>query len=89
MLATGTPAPDFTLPNGPGTEVAWPTCCPKARGRLLLPPRLQLGVHRRFCRRPGRLVGVERRLNASVVGISVNTPFVVAQWKQELGLPHC
>ena len=26
-------------------------------------------------------------LNASVVGISVNTPFVVAQWKQELGLP--
>ena len=26
-------------------------------------------------------------LNASVVGISVNTPFVVAQWKQDLGLP--
>ena len=26
-------------------------------------------------------------LKASVVGISVNTPFVVAQWKQELGLP--
>ena len=25
--------------------------------------------------------------NASVVGISVNTPFVVAQWKQDLGLP--
>ncbi|MDP7401725.1 MAG: redoxin domain-containing protein, partial [Phycisphaerales bacterium] len=26
-------------------------------------------------------------LNANVVGISVNTPFVVAQWKQDLGLP--
>ena len=26
-------------------------------------------------------------INASVVGISVNTPFVVAQWKQDLGLP--
>ena len=47
------------LPD-PAPKWPWLTCCPKAPWWNALPPRLQLGVHRRVLRRPRRLVGVER-----------------------------
>lgn len=87
MLATGTPAPDFTLPNGPGTEVALADLLSKGPVVVFFYPHAYSSVcTEEFC-------GVRddwsawSELKASVVGISVNTPFVVAQWKQELGLP--
>ena len=87
MLATGTPAPDFTLPNGPGTEVALADLLSKGPVVVFFYPHAYSSVcTEEFC-------GVRddwsawSELNASVVGISVNTPFVVAQWKQDLGLP--
>ncbi len=87
MLATGTPAPDFNLPNGPGTEVALADLLSKGPVVVFFYPHAYSSVcTEEFC-------GVRddwsawSELNASVVGISVNTPFVVAQWKQELGLP--
>ena len=87
MLATGTPAPDLTLPNGPGTEVALADLLSKGPVVVFFYPHAYSSVcTEEFC-------GVRddwsawSELNASVVGISVNTPFVVAQWKQELGLP--
>ena len=87
MLATGTPAPDFTLPNGPGTEVALADLLSKGPVVVFFYPHAYSSVcTEEFC-------GVRddwsawSEINASVVGISVNTPFVVAQWKQDLGLP--
>ena len=87
MLATGTTAPDFTLPNGPGTEVALADLLSEGPVVVFFYPHAYSSVcTEEFC-------GVRddwsawSELNASVVGISVNTPFVVAQWKQELGLP--
>ena len=87
MLATGTPAPDFTLANGPGTEVALADLLSKGPVVVFFYPHAYSSVcTEEFC-------GVRddwsawSELNASVVGISVNTPFVVAQWKQDLGLP--
>ena len=87
MLATGTTAPDFTLPNGPGTEVALADLLSKGPVVVFFYPHAYSSVcTEEFC-------GVRddwsawSELNASVVGISVNTPFVVAQWKQDLGLP--
>ena len=87
MLATGTPAPDFTLPNGPGTEVTLADLLSKGPVVIFFYPHAYSSVcTEEFC-------GVRddwsawSELNASVVGISVNTPFVVAQWKQDLGLP--
>ena len=87
MLATGTTAPDFTLPNGPGTEVALADLLSKGPVVVFFYPHAYSSVcTEEFC-------GVRddwsawSELNASVVGISVNTPFIVAQWKQDLGLP--
>ena len=87
MLAIGTTAPDFTLPNGPGTEVALADLLSKGPVVVFFYPHAYSSVcTEEFC-------GVRddwsawSELNASVVGISVNTPFVVAQWKQELDLP--
>ena len=87
MLAIGTTAPDFTLPNGPGTEVALADLLSKGPVVVFFYPHAYSSVCTdEFC-------GVRddwsawSELNASVVGISVNTPFVVAQWKQEIGLP--
>ena len=87
MLATGTPAPDFILPNGPGTEVALADLLSKGPVVVFFYPHAYSSVcTEEFC-------GVRddwsawSEINASVVGISVNTPFVVAQWKQDLGLP--
>ena len=87
MLATGTPAPAFTLPNGPGTEVALADLLSKGPVVVFFYPHAYSSVcTEEFC-------GVRddwsawSELNASVVGISVNTPFVVAQWKPDLGLP--
>ena len=87
MLAIGTTAPDFTLPNGPGTEVALADLLSKGPVVVFFYPHAYSSVcTEEFC-------GVRddwsawSELKASVVGISVNTPFVVAQWKQEIGLP--
>ena len=87
MLAIGTPAPAFTLPNGPGTEVALADLLSKGPVVVFFYPHAYSSVcTEEFC-------GVRddwsawSEINASVVGISVNTPFVVAQWKQDLGLP--
>ena len=87
MLGTGTPAPDFTLPNGPGTEVVLADLLSNGPVVVFFYPHAYSSVcTEEFC-------GVRddwpawSELKGSVVGISVNTPFVVAQWKQEIGLP--
>ena len=87
MLATGTPAPDFTLPNGPGTEVALGELRKNGPVVVLFFPLAYSSV----CSE--ELCGLRDdwnawgELNATVVGISIDSPFVASHWKEELGLP--
>ena len=87
MLATGTPAPDFTLPNGPGTEVALAELRKNGPVVVLFFPLAYSSV----CSE--ELCGLRddwnawRELNATVVGISIDSPFVASHLKEELGLP--
>ena len=87
-LKVGDTAPDFELPVT--MEETWKLSENKGKDHIVLlffPLAFSPVCHDELCAiRDG--FNEFRNLNASVVAISIDSPFVLGKWKEELGLPY-